>query len=47
MIMGESVQLGHADVNPLVSQKLKKDKSEKQPEMTDKEIRTIREALKE
>ena len=46
MIMGEAVRLGHADANPLVSLKLKKDKSEKKPELTDKEIRTIREALK-
>ena len=46
MIMGEAVRLGHADANPLVSLKLKKDKPEKKPEMTDVEIRVIREALK-
>ena len=47
LIMGEAVRLGHADANPLVSMKLKKDKSEKKPEMTDKEIKTIRSALKD
>jgi integrase len=47
MIMGEAVRLGHADANPLVSMKLKKDKAEKKPEMTDEEIRKIRETLKE
>ena len=46
MIMGEAVRLGHADANPLVSLKLKKDKAAKKPEMTDAEIRVIREALK-
>ncbi|HWD21431.1 MAG TPA: tyrosine-type recombinase/integrase [Verrucomicrobiae bacterium] len=47
MIMGEAVRLGHADANPLVSLKLRRDKSPKKPEMTDKEISQIREALKE
>lgn len=47
MIMGEAVRLGHADANPLTSLKLKRDKSAKKPELTDDEIRTIREALKE
>jgi len=47
MIMGEAVRLGHADANPLVSLKLRKDKADKKPEMTDKEIHVIREALKE
>ena len=46
MIMGEAVRLGHADANSLVSLKLKKDKAAKKPEMTDAEIRVIREALK-
>jgi site-specific recombinase XerD len=45
MIMGEAVRLGHADANPLVSMKLKKDKAAKKPEMTDEEIHTIRKAL--
>jgi hypothetical protein len=46
MIMGEAVRLGHADANPLVSLKLRRDKSAKKPEMTDEEIQAIREALK-
>src|ERR1035438_2276790 len=46
MIMGEAVRLGHADANPLVSMKLKRDRSAKKPELTDKEIKDIREALK-
>jgi site-specific recombinase XerD len=47
MIMGEAVRLGHADANPLVSLKLRRDKAAKKPELTDKEISEIREALKE
>ena len=47
MIMGEAVRLAHADANPLVSLKLRRDKSPKKPELTDKEINEIREALKE
>jgi integrase len=46
MIMGEAVRLGHADANPLVSMKLKRDKAAKKPELTDEEISEIREALK-
>src|ERR1039457_6841026 len=46
MIMGEAVRLGHSDANPLVSMKLKRDKSAKKPELTDAEISEIREALK-
>jgi integrase len=46
MIMGEAVRLGHADANPLVSLKLKRDKPAKKPELTDDEISEIREALK-
>ena len=46
MIMGEAVRLGHADANPLVSLKLKRDKPAKKPEMSDAEISVIREALK-
>ena len=46
MIMGEAVRLGHAEANPLVSLKLKRDKTAKKPELTDKEIREIRKALK-
>jgi integrase len=45
-IMGEAVRLGHADANPLVSLKLRQDKPAKKPEITDEEIRTIRDALK-
>jgi len=47
MIMGEAVRLGHADANPLVSLKLRRDKAAKKPELTDEEIRTIRAALKD
>lgn len=47
MIMGEAVRLGHADANPLVSLKLKRDKTGKKPELTDSEIKDIREALKD
>jgi integrase len=46
MILGEAVRLGHADANPLVSLKLRRDKTAKKPELTDKEIREIREALR-
>jgi integrase len=46
MIMGEAVRLGHADANPLVSLKVKRDKAAKKPELTDKEIGEIRKALK-
>jgi hypothetical protein len=42
MIMGEAVRLGHADANPLVSLKLRRDKSAKKPELGDKEIGEIR-----
>ena len=33
MIMGEAVRLGHADANPLVSLKLRRDKAAKKPEL--------------
>ena len=46
MIIGEAVRLGHADANPLVSLKLRKDKFDKKPELTDKEITVIWEVLK-
>ena len=46
MIMGEAVRLGHADANPLVSIKLRRDKTEKKPELTDQEIVEIRGALR-
>lgn len=46
MIMGEAVRLAHADTNPLVSLKLKKDKPAQKPELTDEEISEIRDALK-
>jgi len=46
MIMGEAVRLGHADANPLVSIKLRRDKAQKKPELTDEEIVEVREALK-
>jgi integrase len=47
MIMGEAVRLGHADANPLVSLKLRRDTAAKKPELTDAEIVRIRKALKE
>jgi integrase len=47
MLMGEAVRLGHADANPLVSLKLRRDKAAKKPEMTDDEIVMIRDALRE
>jgi integrase len=46
MIMSEAVRLGHADANPLVSLKLRRDKAAKKPELADAEISEIREALK-
>ncbi|MDB5346014.1 MAG: integrase [Schlesneria sp.] len=46
MILGEAVRLGHAESNPLLSLKLKRDKSAKKPELTDEDITVIREALK-
>jgi integrase len=46
MILGEAVRLGHADANPLASLKLRRDKAAKKPELTDDDIRDIREALK-
>ncbi len=45
MIMGEAVRLGHADANPLVSLKLRRDKAAKKPELSDAEIVKIRKAL--
>jgi integrase len=47
MIMGEAVRLDHAEANPLVSLKLRKERSARKPEMTDKEIQVILNALKE
>jgi len=47
LVMGEAVRLGHADANPLVSLKLKRDKAKQKPEMTDDEIITIQDALKQ
>jgi integrase len=46
MILQEAVRLGHVEANPLVSLKIRRDKPAKKPEMTDKEIREIRAALK-
>ncbi|MFO1458725.1 MAG: hypothetical protein U1G08_04900 [Verrucomicrobiota bacterium] len=45
MIIGEAVRLGHADANPLVSLKLKRDRAAKKPELTDTDIIAIRGAL--
>jgi len=47
MIIGEAVRLGHADANPLVSLKLKKDNAAKKPELSDEEIVSLRSALTE
>jgi integrase len=46
MIMGEAVRLGHAEANPLVSLKLRRDKAAKKPELTDAEIIEIQENLR-
>ncbi|HTL57142.1 MAG TPA: hypothetical protein VL361_15780 [Candidatus Limnocylindrales bacterium] len=46
MIMGEAVRLGHAEANPLVSLKLRRDKPAKKPELSNDEISEIRGALK-
>jgi integrase len=46
LIMGEAVRLGHADANPLVSLKMRRDRSPKKPELGDQEIVEILEALK-
>jgi hypothetical protein len=46
LIMGEAVRLGHADANPLVTVKMRKDRAAKKPELSDKEILEIRQALK-
>jgi len=45
MILGEAVRLDHADANPLVRLKLKRDKATKKPELTNAEISEIRKAL--
>jgi integrase len=47
LVMGEAVRLGHADANPLVSLRLRRDRARKKPELTDEEIFTIQEALKQ
>lgn len=46
LVMGEAVRLGHADANPLVSMKLRRDRQAKKPELTDDEIIEIQQALK-
>jgi integrase len=46
LIMGEAVRLGHADANPLASLKLRREKAAQKPEISDSEIKIIREALK-
>ena len=47
LVMGEAVRMGHADANPLVSMKIRRDRAPKKPELTDDEIVEIQEALKE
>jgi integrase len=46
IIMSEALRLGHADINPLVGLKLRRDRIAKKPEITDEEIAKIRDALK-
>jgi hypothetical protein len=36
--MGEAVRLGHADANPLVSMKIRRDRQPKKPVLTDADI---------
>ncbi len=45
MILADAQRLGYAEANPLLSLKLKRDKSAKKPEITDEEIKKIRDAL--
>jgi integrase len=45
--MDEAVRMGHADANPLVSMKIRRDRPRKKPELADTEIIEIQEALKE
>ena len=47
LVLGEAVRLGHADANPLVSLKIRKDKPAKKPELTDEELIEIKGALKD
>jgi integrase len=47
LVLGEAVRLGHADANPLVSMKIRRDRQAKKPELTDDEILEIQAALKE
>ena len=47
LVMGEAVRLGHADANPLVSMKIRRDRQPKKPELTDDEILEIQEALRD
>ena len=47
LFLGEAVRLGHAEANPLVSLKLRRDKVAKKPELTDTEVVEIWEHLKE
>jgi integrase len=45
LVMGEAVRMGHADANPLVSMKIRRDRPPKKPELTDDEILEIQTAL--
>jgi integrase len=47
LVMDEAVRMGHADANPLVSMKIRRDRPRKKPELADTEIIEIQEALKE
>lgn len=47
LLLGEGVRLGHADANPLVGVKIRRDKTAKKPEVSDVEVVTIRTALAE
>ena len=45
LLLAEAVRLGHADANPLVGVKIRRDKVAKKPEISDAEIVAIRAAL--
>jgi hypothetical protein len=38
LVMGEAVRMGYADANPLVSMKIRRERTAKKPELTDEEI---------
>jgi len=46
MVLGEAVRLGYLGANPLVGLKLKKEKAERKPEISDSEILKMRKLLR-